>query len=90
MAGQACANPTPHPGGNNTKTYLLMSSPEDAVKKQARQRYEEIDRLYQCRCSPILSPNWLSCTGSESWSALEYELSVIAARMQARLRSLDL
>ena len=99
-AGQASAGSMPRPGGNNNKTHSFISLPGNAGKKRPRRRYGEIERLYQCRCAPILRSVRLSCTGAihsicgglggEGSSALEYELSVIAARMQAGLRSLDL
>lgn len=46
----ASATPTPRPGGNNSKTYSFVSLPGNAVKKRPRRRYDEIERLYQCRC----------------------------------------
>ena len=47
-----CASPTPRPGGNNSKTYSFVSLPGNAVKKRPRRRYDEIERLYQCKCVP--------------------------------------
>lgn len=36
-------------GGRNSKTYSFVSLPGNAVKKRPRRRYDEIERLYQCR-----------------------------------------
>ena len=50
------ASATPRPGGNNSsKTYSFVSLPGNAVKKRPRRRYDEIERLYQCRCVSRLS-----------------------------------
>ena len=35
--------------GKDKKTYSFVSLPGNAVKKRPRRRYDEIDRLYQCK-----------------------------------------
>lgn len=37
-------------GGKNSKTYSFVALPGNAVKKRPRRRYDEIERLYRCRC----------------------------------------
>ena len=49
VPNQASAGSTPRPGGNSSKTYSFVSLPGNAVKKRPRRRYDEIERLYQCR-----------------------------------------
>ncbi|KAI0630522.1 hypothetical protein C8Q77DRAFT_210013 [Trametes polyzona] len=44
---------TPRASGNS-KTYSFVSLPGNAVKKRPRRRYDEIERLYQCK--------WPGCT----------------------------
>ncbi len=53
---QGSAGGTPRTGGNNSKTYSFVSLPGNAVKKRPRRRYDEIERLYQCKCvaSPVI------------------------------------
>lgn len=36
--------------GKDKKTYSFVSLPGNAVKKRPRRRYDEIERLYQCKC----------------------------------------
>lgn len=56
--GQAELGPGPlpppgtqtHQRSANGKTYSFVSLPGNAVKKRPRRRYDEIERLYQCRC----------------------------------------
>ena len=57
--GQASAGSTPRPGGNNSKTYSFVSLPGNAVKKRPRRRYDEIERLYQCRYASVILSIWL-------------------------------
>ena len=66
--GQAAGpgqGPLPPPGAQtqqrsaNGKTYSFVSLPGNAVKKRPRRRYDEIERLYQCRCVLLSCP----CTG---------------------------
>ena len=59
-AGQASAGST-RPGGNNNKTYSFISFAQN-VKKRPRRRYDEIERLYQCRCASIPRSIWLPRT----------------------------
>lgn len=42
-------NGTPRGGKNDKKTYSFVSLPGNAVKKRPRRRYDEIERLYQCK-----------------------------------------
>ncbi|KAH9884807.1 hypothetical protein C8Q73DRAFT_718938 [Cubamyces lactineus] len=41
----------------NSKTYSFVSLPGNAVKKRPRRRYDEIERLYQCRCAHLPHPS---------------------------------
>ncbi|KAI0676086.1 hypothetical protein C8Q78DRAFT_1008009 [Trametes maxima] len=54
MPAPPTSSNTPRVAGNS-KTYSFVSLPGNAVKKRPRRRYDEIERLYQCRCAPFFA-----------------------------------
>ena len=49
VVGAGNGNGTPGGAKNDKKTYSFVSLPGNAVKKRPRRRYDEIERLYQCK-----------------------------------------